>query len=382
MAKILIVEGTSANRRAAVASLTNAGHVVIESSRGAVGLKLALSEKPDLILVDTLLPDMDGSRFVRALRATPNVDHPQVIFRAAPCIDAEARDLATHQTGFFVSKRPDAESLCAVVAEALATPKWDPGTPPPQPQSSEGLWQRLTRKLNLRTEQLERLIVDLEARFRKSEKQLKVARAAVDREIQKRLWAERELAHANLRLKDQALRDFATGLHNRRFLEASLRLEVSRARRAGRAFGVVLIDVDNLRQVNLASGHAAGDAVMFALGERLQSLVRGEDIVARYGGDQFALVMTQCPAQVVLARAETLCREVGGLAGGDKEQPLGAVALSVGIGTFPTHGNNGDEVLQAAGHALTLAKRSGGSRIVVGTSEIGAATSAPAGPDT
>ena len=70
MAKILIVEAASVNRRMAAASLKDQGHDVIESSRGARGLKIAHSERPDLVLIDTLLPDMDGGQFVRAAFST------------------------------------------------------------------------------------------------------------------------------------------------------------------------------------------------------------------------------------------------------------------------------------------------------------------------
>ena len=377
MAKILIVEGASVNRRIAVASLKDEGHDVIESSTGARGLKIAESERPDLVLVDTLLPDMDGGQFVRALRSTPDIVQPQVIFRAPACIDAEGRVLANTENGFFVVKQADTEALLSVVNTALSTPKQAPGTLQSVPALHEGLWRRLVRKLYLRTEQLERLITDLHLRNHNSNKQLKVARSVVDREIQKRLWAEQELTRANPMLKDQALRDIATGLHNRRYLEESLRREESRAQRTNQAFGVMMIDIDDLKHINNMLGHTAGDAVLHALGEHMRSLTRGEDIVARYGGDEFALVMTQCPQSVVRERAEKLRQSAGQLAIEYKGRRIGAVTLSVGIGIFPDHGNSGQDVLHAADMALNRAKRLGRNRTVVGETKTGA-TAVPA----
>lgn len=371
MAKILIVEAASVNRRMAAASLKDQGHDVIESSRGARGLKIAHSERPDLVLVDTLLPDMDGGQFVRALRSTADIDQPQVIFRAPACIDAEARILAIAHNGFFVVKRPDAESLCSVVDTALSAPKPASGALQPEAEPNEGLWRRLKRKLYLRIEQLERLNTDYQLRHDKNNKQLKVARSVVDREIQKRLWAEQELARANHMLRDQGMRDFATGLHNRRYLEESLRREESRAQRNNQAFGVMMIDIDDLKHINNTLGHAAGDAVLHALGEHMRTLFRGEDIIARYGGDEFALIMGQCPQNVVLARAEKLRQDAGRLTIEYKGRHIGPITLSVGIGLFPDHGKNGQEVIRAADLALSRAKRLGRNCTVVGETEIG-----------
>ena len=135
----------------------------------------------------------------------------------------------------------------------------------------------------------------------------------------------------------------------------------------------MMIDIDDLKHVNNSLGHAAGDAVLNALGEHMQALSRGEDIVARYGGDEFALVMAQCPENVIRQRAEKLRQDIGKLAIEYNGQHIGAVTLSVGIGIFPDHGKNGMEVILAADRALTQAKRLGRNCIVVGETEMGAA---------
>lgn len=372
MAKILIVEAESVDRRLAANALKRAGHDVIEASRGARGLKIAVTELPDLVLVDTLLPDMDGGQFVRTLWSNPEVRRPKVIFRAPTVIDAEARSLADSHTGFFMVKRADEEWLCAQVTAALSAPAQVAGIAPSAPAQASDLWRRLTRKLSSRTEKLERQLGELQLQFDKNCKQLDVARRAVDREIKKRRWAEQELSRLSLMLKDQTMLDLGTGLHNRRFLEESLAREESRALRNGEAFAVMIIDIEDLKQLNSRLGHAAGDAVLQSLGEHVQSLVRGEDIVARYGVDEFALLLPRCPEGVVWKRAEKLRDSAGQLAIEHNGKPLGAVSLSVGIGIFPRHGQSGREVLQAATLALKQARQAGKHCTVVGDAYGGA----------
>src|SRR5207344_3661126 len=91
-----------------------------------------------------------------------------------------------------------------------------------------------------------------------------------------------------------------------RYLEESLGREESRARRSGRSLSIMMIDIDNFKRFNDTLGHAAGDAVLRAIGQYMQSAARGEDIVSRYGGEEFVLVMAQASQSAVLERAERL----------------------------------------------------------------------------
>jgi len=175
------------------------------------------------------------------------------------------------------------------------------------------------------------------------------------------------LTQANRMLHQQAMRDTVTGLHNRRYLDETLPREVSRAKRQNRPLAVMMVDIDHFKEINDTLGHAAGDAVLRAVGQCLVSGSRGEDIVARYGGDEFALVMAQASPQIVWQRAELMRQGVRKLALGGKQGPaLGPVTLSVGIAVFPEHGDSGTAVLQAADAALLISKNSGRNRVTVG----------------
>ena len=101
------------------------------------------------------------------------------------------------------------------------------------------------------------------------------ARSALEQEVTKRLWAEKELTQANLRLHDKAMRDALTGLYNRGYLEESLNREASRARRSDRPFGVMMIDIDHFKRCNDRYGHAAGDAVLRAVDGLVRRIERG-----------------------------------------------------------------------------------------------------------
>jgi len=103
------------------------------------------------------------------------------------------------------------------------------------------------------------------------------------------------LANAGLRevLRQQAFRDSLTGLYNRRFLAEALEIELRRARRKSWPVALIMIDVDDFKAFNDTYGHAGGDALLRAVGTSLQSSVRSNDILCRYGGDEFSLVMPE-----------------------------------------------------------------------------------------
>ena len=102
---------------------------------------------------------------------------------------------------------------------------------------------------------------------------------------------------ANVQLKDnlreQAFRDPLTGLYNRRFLHEVVGLELSRAKRKGSTVALVMIDIDNFKSFNDTYGHAAGDCLIRKVADSLHSSVRSNDVLCRYGGDEFSLVMPE-----------------------------------------------------------------------------------------
>jgi diguanylate cyclase (GGDEF)-like protein/PAS domain S-box-containing protein len=177
------------------------------------------------------------------------------------------------------------------------------------------------------------------------------------------------LALANLRLRerlqDQAVRDSLTGLFNRRYLDETLTRELQRAARHRHPVGVIMLDVDHFKQINDTHGHPAGDVMLAAIGAFLQQHTRGEDIVCRYGGEEFTLVFPEASLADTYARAEEIRRGAQELAVRHKDQTLEPITISLGVASFPAHGVTASALLRAADAALYRAKTQGRNRTIM-----------------
>jgi diguanylate cyclase (GGDEF)-like protein/PAS domain S-box-containing protein len=177
------------------------------------------------------------------------------------------------------------------------------------------------------------------------------------------------LALNNLRLNEkllqQSIRDPLTNLFNRRYMEETLEREIFRAARSQAPLGVIMIDIDHFKNFNDTYGHEAGDTMLMAIAKLLQDQVRREDVVCRYGGEEFTLILPGAGLPIVTARAEQLGSQARLLQVSVSGHILGPVTLSLGVAQFPEHGRTGGLVLQAADQALLAAKRAGRDRVVV-----------------
>jgi diguanylate cyclase (GGDEF)-like protein len=177
------------------------------------------------------------------------------------------------------------------------------------------------------------------------------------------------LALGNLKLREtlrnQSIRDALTGLFNRRYLEESLEREISRANRDRNSIAIIMLDIDHFKEFNDTFGHQAGDAALRALGDFLKKATRGEDIVCRYGGEEFALVLNGSTLQGALERGEALRDGVKRLEVLYAGQLLGSITVSMGLALFPEHGSTIAEALRCADQALYCAKRDGRDQICV-----------------
>jgi diguanylate cyclase (GGDEF)-like protein len=171
----------------------------------------------------------------------------------------------------------------------------------------------------------------------------------------------------NARLFDQvrqlAVSDSLTGLGNYRALLNALESEIQRSSRSGRSFAVILMDLDDLKQINDRHGHLVGSRAICRLGNVLRLHSRAIDTAARYGGDEFALVLPEAGAQA----AERVAERIRERLKADGENPQ--VTVSVGAAVFPQDGRTVDELFEAADRSLYGMKR--GSRIM-GLSRIAA----------
>jgi diguanylate cyclase (GGDEF)-like protein len=129
-----------------------------------------------------------------------------------------------------------------------------------------------------------------------------------------------------------------------------------------------MTDIDHFKRFNDAFGHQAGDTVLRALGEFLNSTTRGQDVACRFGGEEFALMLSDSDQEGALHRAEVLRREVKYLNAQYQGQLLGPISLSVGLALFPDHCSAIGDLLRAADQALYCAKREGRDRVCIWTS--------------
>lgn len=177
------------------------------------------------------------------------------------------------------------------------------------------------------------------------------------------------LSLANLylrkRLQEQSIRDALTGLFNRRYLEETLRRELCQAMRHDRKVGVIILDIDHFKQFNDIYGHRAGDTVLQELGLFLQRNIRGGDIACRYGGEEFVLILPEAPIDDTYKRAEELRKGIKDLRVIYQNQQLPLITLSLGIASFPEHGDHSEAVIRAADDALYSAKAKGRDCVMI-----------------
>jgi two-component system, cell cycle response regulator len=163
-----------------------------------------------------------------------------------------------------------------------------------------------------------------------------------------------------------AITDGLTGLHNRRFFEATLALEAEQAARSERDLGLLVLDIDHFKRINDAHGHQAGDRVLRELASRLTAAIRGGDVVARYGGEEFVVLLRNTSVATVPEAAERLRRAVGDVPVVLADDLWLAVTVSVGGAAWPVHAHSADELVRVAHQALYAAKRLGRNRVQIG----------------
>ncbi len=177
------------------------------------------------------------------------------------------------------------------------------------------------------------------------------------------------LALSNLKLQDtlreQAIRDSLTGLYNRRYMEEIFATEIRRAMRQGLYIGALLLDLDHFKHVNDTLGHQAGDAVLRAVGLALQEQMRASDIVCRYGGEEFLILVPNVSLDTAIERAEVIRGVISRLQIVYQGHLVGPITTSIGIAIFPRHGTLVNEVLQQADTALYQAKQRGRNCYVI-----------------
>ena len=251
MATILVVDSRPADRQMHVTLLSSFGHRVLEANDGLEALELARTELPDLVISDIVMPNMDGFTLARRLRSEPLLAAVPVIFQTVHYLETEVRRLATTSgIQHILGKPAEPQEILRTVHEALKKPT-------------------TTTKLP-QTGQLQREHLQLLA----------------DKLYEKNV----ELEKANERLRSLSLTDELTGLNNRRGFMIMANGLLKFARRANHPLCLLYIDMDSLKQINDTYGHAEGDLALTHFAQLLTQTFRESDVLARMGGDEFAVL--------------------------------------------------------------------------------------------
>jgi diguanylate cyclase (GGDEF)-like protein len=176
------------------------------------------------------------------------------------------------------------------------------------------------------------------------------------------------LSIANIRLREalrtQSVRDPLTGLYNRRYLEETLEREIRRAARADQGLGILMLDLDHFKSFNDTYGHEAGDTVLRETASFIARGIRAENIVCRFGGEEFVVILPTAHMEASRARAERIGSKLRELTVLHQGKSLGIITVSIGVSALPVNGTSPKELLEAADAVLYRAKKAGRDRVV------------------
>ena len=308
--KILVVDDSPTIRAALKALLERMGHTVVEANDGKEALRIYRQDRPGLVLIDVVMPVMDGYESARHMRETSADEWVPIIFLSSKEADQDL-DRAIEAGGDDYLVKP----VSFVVLNAKI--------------------RALQRLESMRTKQLE---------------------------------MSRDLASANRELEKLSRQDGLTGIANRRYFDSYLVTEVRRGARERQPLSLILSDVDHFKAFNDCYGHQAGDDCLRRVAAALSSAGRRPaDLAARYGGEEFAMVLPGTVVDGAVDVAQAVSRVIEGLAIPHERSAVDRrVTLSQGIVSLtPEKETSSEDLIQRADQALYLAKQQGRNRYVV-----------------
>ena len=311
--KILLVDDTKTEQLIMTAYLNKLGHEVITGENGQQAVELYKSEQPDLVIMDVIMPVMDGHDAAKEIRSYSD-DWVPII---------------------FLSARVEPDDI----AQGIEAGGDDYLTKPVDHTVLEAKMKAMQRIAEMR----HRLI--------------KVST---------------ELEKANDELKQLANADGLTGLSNRRYMDKFLRVEISRGIRYEQPISIILADVDHFKPFNDNYGHLEGDDCLKKIANALENVCKRQtDLVARYGGEEFAIILPDTKAENAEIMAERLRKAVEDLKIPHAYSSTGAVCtMSLGVFTVvPQKGDKGEAMLAKADAALYQAKQGGRNQFAVTPAE-------------
>ncbi|MDA8138742.1 MAG: diguanylate cyclase [Desulfobacteraceae bacterium] len=166
--------------------------------------------------------------------------------------------------------------------------------------------------------------------------------------------------------KAKAMTDGLTGVYNRQALDDYLEEKIERSRETGADFSILMIDIDNFKQINDKYGHVIGDRVLVALAQKCRGLIRGEDFIARYGGEEFTLLLEGASYRHAIKKAEQICATIASVRYATSESQSDdylSLTVSIGVSQYKK-GDTCQALIQRADQALYEAKHKGKNRVI------------------
>ena len=308
--KVLIVDDSPTIRTALRGLVEKMGHSVIEVEDGSEALQIYRRDRPDLVLIDVMMPVMDGYEAARQMREIRPDEWVPIIFLSSKEADQDL-DRAIEAGGDDYLVKP----VSFVV-------------------------------LNAKIRALQR----------------------IESTRVKLLETSRELAAANRELENLSRQDSLTGIANRRYFDSYLLSETKRASRDREPLSLILADVDNFKAFNDCYGHQAGDDCLRHVATALKSVgKRPADLAARYGGEEFAMVLPGTTVEGAVDVAKSLVRAIEGMSIPHARSGVSnTVSLSQGIASMiPVHETKPESIIELADQALYQAKQQGRNRYVI-----------------
>ena len=287
------------------------GHQPVLVEETPVGLAKALRRPAPIIIADMSMPGLDPSRFCRTLRQSVDGEDSYALFLATPEQEHRALDL-----------------IAAGADDVLV-----------KPVNEQALRVHLTTAVRML-----------------------ILREQIHRERQGIMRSTDEFATAQKRLLQDALTDSLTQLPNRRNGLDFLASELVFAQSSGAPLACLMLDIDHFKKINDEHGHAAGDAVLRQLAEILRHASRAEDMVFRYGGEEFVAILTNAPLKIALQIAERIRTQVEASPFKWEGRRI-LVTLSIGVAIASGKDADGEALIRAADAALYQAKQSGRNRV-------------------
>jgi len=337
-ATILVVNDNPELLKLTSLLLGKAGYGICNAIDGKEGFRVALHERPQLVISDVSMPHTDGIELCRLIRADENLKQTPILLVSAVRVDSTSA----------------VEGLQAGADDYLEVP-YDP--------------VRLIAKV-ARLLERGRAEAELERCVRERTVQLEDAYRELEREIIERRRAE-----------EAAYYDTLTGLPNRMLFQERLPHALALAERNEQMLAVMLLDLDRFQTINETLGHEVADRLLHEVAQRLTDCVRRSDIVARFAGDEFALLLMQIarPEDVTrIARRTEDAVEVAQSILRVLEPPFVSgqhelyLTASIGIGLYPDDGDDSHTLLMNAGSALYRAKEQGGNNYQFYTADMNA----------